>query len=478
MKPTTEILIGNVDENLEALPPGRFQTCITSPPYWNLRDYGVAGQIGLEPTPELFIERLVGVFQKIRRVLRDDGTLWVNLGDTYARSDSKGTRCDGNRVVPVEFDKVSNVPPGLKEGDLCNMPHRLAGALQADGWFWRSTIIWFKRSPMPESITGWRWVRHRIKSGRRVPAKAAPQGWDMSATGRHDLDLSGDKRKQEKTVAEWIDCPGCDKCTPNGGLILRCGRWRPTTAHEYFFLFSKSKDYFADGEAIKEMAVTASMKGYKRVQATKLGDAGENRVNASFDATGLVEKKNPRSVWRLSSESYKGAHFATFPSELVRRALEATTSAAGACPRCGTAYSPVVDSDRVPTRPGTTSKVPQVSPHPDSPYHKQEGMICGNRDPARHIARTVIAGYRQSCDCEPAEPVPQHVLEPFCGSGTTLQVARHYGRSSVGIELNPKYAEQAHKRIAKTPICAIRRARVNGKSASTFKAADNQTELF
>lgn len=130
--------------------------CVTSPPYWNLRDYGVSGQIGLEKTLELYTEKMVEVFREVRRVLRNDGTLWLNLGDSYSgsyrgnndtKTDNKGNKSSRN------VNKKSVVPEGLKEKDLCGVPWRVAFALQADGWYLRSDIIWHKPNPMPESVT-------------------------------------------------------------------------------------------------------------------------------------------------------------------------------------------------------------------------------------------------------------------------------------------------------------------------------------
>jgi DNA modification methylase len=140
---------------LQTLPSGSVQTCITSPPYWGLRDYGVAGQLGLEPTPEAYVAAMVAVFREVRRVLRDDGTLWLNLGDSYATG---GTGGYNGGIELVHMDAAQDigyrgVPSGLKPKDLVGVPWRVAFALQADGWYLRSDIIWAKPNPMPESVT-------------------------------------------------------------------------------------------------------------------------------------------------------------------------------------------------------------------------------------------------------------------------------------------------------------------------------------
>jgi DNA modification methylase len=156
---TWRVLVGDVREKLAELPSGSVQCCVTSPPYWGLRDYGHAGQIGLESTPEAFVAAMVEVFSDVRRVLADDGVCWLNLGDSYAR---QGGRTDG---VPRHWDGREHDPGGMhakraiasdfgaKPKDLVGIPWRVAFALQADGWYLRSDVIWAKSNPMPESVT-------------------------------------------------------------------------------------------------------------------------------------------------------------------------------------------------------------------------------------------------------------------------------------------------------------------------------------
>lgn len=148
-------IIGNVLDVLPTLEAERFQCCVTSPPYWGLRDYGHPEQLGLEPTPSAYVERMVQVFREVRRVLRDDGTLWINIGDSYAGAPGgfqgkNGARASRTFTARVDMEKTGD---GLKRKDLCGIPWRLAFALQDDGWYLRADIIWHKPSPMPESVT-------------------------------------------------------------------------------------------------------------------------------------------------------------------------------------------------------------------------------------------------------------------------------------------------------------------------------------
>ena len=272
-----DILIGDCRESLRSLPEKSVHTCVTSPPYFGLRDYGHDGQIGLEPTPDEFVTQLVSVFREVKRVLRDDGTLWLNLGDSYAsyrdgkatpdtsRGDSEGT------LVPKgsATNRMASTFTGtsIKHKDLIGIPWRVAFALQADGWYLRQDIIWHKPNPMPESVT--------------------------------------------------------DRCTK---------------AHEYIFLLSKSPKYYFDSEAVKEEAV---YKGSQKSQVKgsfngKRADQDESVIAQPFRA--VVEKRNRRSVWTVTTKPFKGAHFATYPPDLIEPCVLA------GCPEGGTVLDPFFGS--------------------------------------------------------------------------------------------------------------------------------------
>lgn len=233
-------MIGDCREVLPTIEGGIAHTCVTSPPYWGLRDYGHDGQIGLEKTPEAYIETMVEVFREVRRVLRDDGTLWLNLGDSYA---------GGGGYSPGS-------PLGLKPKDLVGIPWRVAFALQADGWYLRSDIIWHKTNPMPESVTD-----------------------------------------------------------------------RPTRAHEYVFLLSKSRGYYYDFDAIKEKAQNAGAVVSLGDKSMSKGQASGRGVKASgnglSDSYTVPDDRNKRTVWTVSSRPYSGAHFATYPPDLIKPCIMA-----------------------------------------------------------------------------------------------------------------------------------------------------------
>lgn len=439
---SARVLLGDVRQRLAELPAGSVQAVVTSPPYWALRDYGVAWQIGSEKTPEEYLATMVDVFRGVRRVLRDDGTLWVNMGDSYdagtasKRRPSK-TADHGGWTCP---ESVHRTTAGLAPGNQLLMPHRLALAMQADSWTLRSTIVWAKKSPMPESLAGWRWVRCRVKvEASKIPTWSRP---DVSETKE-----DSDGYTYQEKLAKWTSCPGCPKCTPNGGYVLRRGAWRCTNSFEYVFMFTKGMRYFADGEACKEPTGTNTHgRGKGTTPKGAGGVAGRERANNDFQAEvrHVLANHNPRSVWSLSTEPFKGAHFATFPGMLVYRCLLAATSKAGCCPACGAAWAPVVSIERVATQPGLANKIWK---HSDGNHVGQRSQHSPHLDPQRHVTSTAVSGYRPTCTCDAGPSIPMTVMDPFSGSGSTGQVCQHMGLCYVGIELSPEYLEMSKTRI-------------------------------
>ena len=264
---SARILVGDVRDRLSELPDQSVQCVVTSPPYWGLRDYGNDRQIGMERTPDQYVLQMVEVFREVWRVLADDGTLWLNLGDSYAGS-GKGAYGDG--VVRLSgksakqstskgthtgtFDKGED---GLKPKDLVGIPWRVAFALQADGWYLRQDIIWHKPNPMPESVR--------------------------------------------------------DRCTK---------------AHEYLFLLTKSARYYCDSDAIKEDAVTGSWDALPPIGGVKHAEGNDNPTYSgntpSFDG-----KRNKRDVWTINTKPYAGAHFAVMPEALVEPCVLAGSRGGG-----------------------------------------------------------------------------------------------------------------------------------------------------
>lgn len=382
------IKITDVREGLAKLPDNSVHVVVTSIPYWLQRDYGFPGQIGLEATWQEYVEVIVRVFREVRRVLRPDGLLFLNVGDK---------RVDATMI---------------------GLPWRIAFALQADGWNFCQDVVWHRPTAMPESVFGHRWMRCRKRIKQHSPDDP-----------------------------KWEQCPGCKKCEPNGGFVLRRGKWRPSCGHEYVFQFSKSKAYFADGDSSKEpVSGGAHSRGHginPKSAAVDVSNGRElkSKANNHFAANcgELVEKRNIRSVWSIVPEGFKGGHFATFPLKLVKRCLSAATSRGGCCAKCGAQFPPIVSSDRKPTRPGNNTKVGRAEARPDSPYNDTRGSIVGNRDPKRHTTTVIVEGYRAACDCNAGVGRPI-VLDCFAGVSRAGRVAINMGCEFIGLEGSAEYA--------------------------------------
>jgi DNA modification methylase len=259
---SARILVGDVRQRLQELPDASVQCVVTSPPYWGLRDYGQDGQIGLEQTPDEYVAEMVAVFREVHRVLAQDGTLWLNLGDSYAgagtigrndttpdalarRAERYGTGTGSGSAVGSHGTRPAAA--GLKTKDLVGIPWRVAFALQADGWWLRQDIIWHKPNPMPESVI--------------------------------------------------------DRCTK---------------AHEYVFLLSKSAQYRYNADAIAEPAETAGQVRGGGNKASATGIYMMRQEGQRLDRYGVTpETRNRRTVWTVATKPYAGAHFAVMPMSLV-----------------------------------------------------------------------------------------------------------------------------------------------------------------
>lgn len=263
--PNVTLIQGDSLNVLPTMPDKSVHCCVTSPPYYGLRDYGAVGQIGLEQTPDEYVAKIVSVFRAVRRVLRDDGTVWLNLGDSYSGS-GRGNNPNGkqgsNKGTSFDPENSGYVPVGLKPKDLIGIPWRVAFALQADGWYLRSDIIWHKPNPMPESVKD-----------------------------------------------------------------------RPTKSHEYIFLLAKSQRYYYDGEAVKEESAYPD-DDRKARQDSRNKSMPTIEMNGMRPGSATYPTRNKRDVWTVTTKPYKGAHFATFPPDLIEPCIKA------GCPEGGTVLDP------------------------------------------------------------------------------------------------------------------------------------------
>lgn len=452
---------------LQSLPDECIHCCVTSPPYYGLRDYGTATweggdpncthdvrrwegpkqtqgaqsghaahrdrldrqecacgarrvdlQIGLEKDLSEYITKLVNVLGEVRRVLRSDGTLWLNLGDSFfggAGSSSRRSKdatgvkrpavtkhCErcGNefegtgkrRFCSAFCGGIDNSPRAdrgpyyFKPKDLMGMPWRVAFALQDDGWYLRSEIIWAKNNVMPESVSD-----------------------------------------------------------------------RPTRNHEYIFLMTKSPNYFYDKEAIKEEGVipagTKGAKGSKERYETP----GVNSRPPEYKV--YDGKRNRRSVWVINTKPFPAAHFATFPPALAEVPLLAGTSEHGCCAVCGSPYKRIVKptAEYAQHLGKDWANYEQDEAEGRGHFQKEDGtrssQRCVKRNAPSLTASYETVGWEPGCQCE-AEVVPCTILDPFAGSGTVGEVAIKHGRNAVLIELSPDYIKLIEDRVGRENIAS------------------------
>ena len=380
------------------LPDNSVDCVCTSPPYWGLRDYELEEEgIGLEPTTEAYCANMVEVFREVWRVLKPSGTVWMNLGDSY------------------------------NEKDLVGIPWRVAFALQADGWYLRSDIIWSKPNPMPESVTD-----------------------------------------------------------------------RPTKAHEYIFLLTKSSQYYYDADAIRERLLPSSVSRLQQDVANQVGTTrghGGQKTNGNLKAAGNIEQgrnkrsvweidskypdatydgggtglkghsghykadgslidhplgKNKRTVWEVTTQPYKEAHFATFPEKLVEPCILAGSSEKGVCAQCGKPWERIVELTEEYAALINSGKAWRTNEGKPDAYTNRQPKKHPQNVPPKH--NTI--GWEPTCTCN-ADVVPATVLDPFVGSGTTLAVAQKFGRKSIGTDLNREYLNLAKMRIGNVPLPLI-----------------------
>ncbi len=444
------ILEGDVIDLLRSLPGDSIHCVVTSPPYWGLRDYGLRpvrwggkarceheweptrpprhrgahgvtgevsrgnaavaydasgggstcrrcggwlGQLGLEPTPERFVEHLAGVFDEVRRVLRPDGTLWLNLGDTYATHPSgltgekrwkASTLAGRDRTGAEQAGRMDKRAPGLKPKDLVGIPWRVAFELQRRGWWLRSDCVWAKPNPMPEAV-----------------------------------------------------------------------RDRPTRAHDSVFLLTKSRRYFYDAYAVREPLQESTLRRLRHHLPNPADNrtSRSKHPEGDFRRFPMLRNTSPsgrnlRTVWWIPTQPYRGAHFATFPERLPELCILAGSSERGACAECGSPWTREVRAIGGAIGHAQPIEAPLVSGR--APVADAPGWHDGSY-------RRVDLGFRKRCSCGTARTVPCLVLDPFAGSGTVLAVARRLGRRSIGIELNPDYVTLARHRSAAEVPDVVRR---------------------
>jgi DNA modification methylase len=583
------LLTGHVMERLAELPAESVHCVVTSPPYYGLRDYGIEpqvwggeaqcghewgdaltaerrafgadfvnangcsmgvkkreggtvsqgafcrhcnawrGSLGLEPTLGLYIDHMVEVFRAVRRVLRNDGTVWLNVGDSYnadkwgggGANTGKHTRKPDGTVASWEAVRRRWSGNGFKPKDLMQIPSRLAQRLQepyytgrikseGDRRWLAATIdgegcIFINRQPTGSKSGRTQRTQDCFDIGISVsqkkpklleecariaglgkPRKADEDHWEWRIYSQqarqllrelyphfvikqHEARIAiGCPSSGEKGTEAWIalkaihkdqdtfvDFPAPESLYEPGWWVRSDIAWckrapmpesvtdRPTTAWEHVFLLTRSAKYFYDAEAVKEEGSgrTPGNKVPQKIDASR-NDGGINGIYAAQQRP--QHDRNMRNFWLLGPEAFPEAHFATFPTEIPRRAILAGTSARGVCPKCAAPWERVLadtadyaafKAAHRGRRGGMRSNDPAML-----------GLTRGTTNPSVAAERTTT-GWRPTCKCAAANPVPATVLDPFLGAGTTAMVADRLGRDCIGIDLSPAYAEMAQRRF-------------------------------
>lgn len=502
------------------------------------------GSLGLEPTPDLWIEHLVEIFRDVRRVLRSDGTLWLNCGDAFANDFKWGGATGGKHAKGLHGTQVGRTKryTGLKQKDLIGMPWMVAFALRQDGWFLRSDVIWHKPAPMPESVTD-RPTRaheylflfaksgsptfwtHRDHAGTRKQPKpdwrfisnitkeetdqTPPNGIHWRVTCPDCAGSGGCVRcENQGTIREWkrinlwqghdyfYDAeaikepasPGTHARLAQASVQLQTGGFKQTSYREQNDFGRKSHDR-TSGQILKAMAAKNGVNPKARARVTgwdeSLGSRHEaithagpkddgraeqslrdstkfgrgngwrERQNESFtEATSkeVVLNRNKRSVWTINSEPLKDAHYAAYPTELVRPCVMAGTSEYGCCPTCGAPWSRVLE----PSAEYAEQLGKDWAQYDQDNFEGRGKLVRDNNHPVKRgesmCADYKTVGWRPTCECLISETamdqiLPCRMLDPFSGSGTTGIVALGLGRDYIGLELKTEYCILSEKRI-------------------------------
>ena len=387
--PVNEIICGDCLDVMRDWPDESVDCCVTSPPYWGLRDYGVDGQLGLEETPEEYVAKMVEIFQEVKRVLKPAGTLWLNLGDSY-NSGTAGSRDPERWPKQSRNDHVPQTKPpagNLKHKDLCGIPWRVAFALQADGWYLRQDIIWHKPNPMPESVR--------------------------------------------------------DRCTKAHEYIFLLTK-KPRYYYDSEAIKEPSKDPADDLRRVKQ----AQENNYKKHTGLDK-DISSFEAWSTKDPQLNLSGRNKRSVWTVTTKPYAEAHFATFPPDLITPCILAGCPKE-VCKKCGKGRERIVkrsggttgeswhdhDDDIgkgiVQTRGGVPLSTAKTRKEKENPY------------------KVETTGWTD-CGCG-AGFEPGIVFDPFMGSGTVAEVAVKTGRNYVGCELNQEYIDLGRVKAVETGV--------------------------
>jgi len=485
--------LGDMRAVLAAMAPKSVHLCITSPPFYSKRRYanadeqqvewadGWRGALGHEPTPVLFVAHLVECFAAVKRVLRDDGVLVVEIGDSYGAGSRKTDKPQGLQNNDARGRPLDSRVQGFAQTRI-GIPERFALAMAADGWRWRDSLIWRHTSAMPESVSGWSWQRCKVKVKSGPMAGIGHPSHLPGGQGELNVPLNENPHR-----AQWADCPGCPKCAPNGGYVLRRGQWRATVAHSYVYVFSKTAAYYGDGEAVltvnkgeyivsswEERKAAGDMSGNREIEGFDRGSDGRPKTRDMGNPAGAnlrsvldigpepftlelcaacrhvydrrhyarLAKRDGKRVCSCGSTEWV-SHYATFPTKLPELFIRAFTSEAGCCPKCQAPHARMIEAMETNAR---------------GYSHHDDAMAFGSRMtgiPTEGYIPGKTIGWRPTCSHGDLAPIPCTVLDCFAGTGSTLVAAQRNGRSYIGIDCSQDYLDMAAARLAETQAALV-----------------------
>ncbi len=460
-----KIICGDCLETMRAMPDESIDMVMTSPPYWGLRDYGTGpDQLGLEPTPEMYIEHLTEIFNEAKRVLKKEGTLWLNIGDTYfAHGGSRGNKtCPGADTLRgnpflKEVAPAFRADPkcGLQSKCLCMIPERLAWSLIQNGWILRNKNIWYKKNAMPSSVTDrfsnrWEYLFMFSKSTKSVY-------WTNKKTlklaTKQPAGIQGIKGEDW----EWGRCPKCEGC---GEIIYKekpknCSRCKGYGKIKISFW--TGHDYYFDLDAVRQPYIEPLNRwGGPILDIPKKTKWKSDDEKAKWAMSVRIRQsrpnpagKNPGDVFEINTQSFPEAHFAVFPESLCEKPIKAGCPEE-VCKKCGKARERIIE---------------KFVPSPADGLPKRKGKRYGESTGGGHGKTSILnmsdgdayVKWKQdhpdkttgwtACDCK-AGYEPGIVLDPFAGAGTALFVAQQLKRRFIGIDIKKEYCELAEKRLA------------------------------
>jgi len=457
-----KIYCGDSLSVLKILPDESVNCCVTSPPYWNLRDYSAEGQLGLEKTFEEYITKLCNIFDEVKRVLRKDGTCWVNLGDSYNShtfgNSKKGGGLQKNLVQKNEaFPRWRKAPKNLGDKSQCAIPERFLIEMLNRGWIKRNTIIWHKPNCMPSSAkdrftVDFEYVYFFVKNSKAIfwtnsktgnCVRKQPLGtkgiegidWEWKEIGNNYSDCD---TKINEGIAESLNSPRARKYREK--KLKKVSLW---TGHDYWFEQQFEEHTIGKEEFLKKCKVSSER---KKDPSGKFDNHYQfNQYYTKNEPYFNEQGRNKRAVWTITTKPFPEAHFAVYPEALIEPMIQAGCPRY-VCKKCGKARVKIIDNtERVNTRPGL-----------DTGNMKSGKDI----DPNKELHNSDISKYRQQikykelgytdCGCN-AGFEGGVVLDPFIGAGTTAVVAKKQGKRYLGIEIKQEYIDMANKRIRVIP---------------------------